>query len=266
MFGVWREGLMQYTWWEIVIFVIGSLSFISLLVVLFLPVGNGPANFTYSGTVPAVSTPEFTSVLSESLNLPLRQGEQIDILNNGDAFLSSLLTDIDSAQSSINIMVYIWTDGKMSDQVLEHLDQKLKKGVQVRIMIDAFGSSTNKPNKQFKVFEDLGGKLQVFHSFTIAPWDFLGNQVRNHRRAIIIDGKAGYIGGMTISDPWLGNASNPKEYRDMMFRTTGPMVRDIEGAFSELWTSMNGEVLSEDNFYPSQKNEDKKLTLSYVAL
>ncbi len=109
----------------------------------------------------------------------------------------------------------------MSDQVLAHLDSKLKQGVQVRIMIDAYGSKFNQPTKQFNAFKELGGKMAVFHSFTIAPWDFLRNQVRNHRRAIVIDGTIGYTGGMTVNDSWLGNANNPKEYRDLMFRMTG---------------------------------------------
>ncbi len=266
VFGNWWTNLKQYKWWELIIFVIGSMSFISILVVLLLPIGNGPADFTNSGVVPSVDSPEFIHMLSESLDLPQRQGEPIEILNNGDAFLTSLLADIDSAHSSINIMVFIWTDGTMSDQVLEHLDKKLKQGVEVRIMYDAFGSPTGLPKQQLKVFKDLGGKIEVFHSFTIVPWQLLKNQIRNHRRAIIIDGNIGYTGGMTVSDSWLGNASNPKEYRDMMFRTTGPMAHDLQGVFNELWTSMTGELLFGETFYPQVLSTQNKSTLTYIPL
>lgn len=266
IFGNWRKNLMQYTWWELAIFVIGLISFISILVVLFFPLGSGPSKFTHSGIIPLVESPEFTQTLSESLNLPRKLGEPIQTLNNGDAFLKSFLADIDSAKSSINIMVYIWTDGKMSDQVLEHLDQKLKQGVQVRIMIDAYGSSSGTPQKQFNIFKDLGGKIVVFRSFTIAPWDIVKNQARNHRRAIVIDGNIGYTGGTTVSDPWLGNAEGPKEYRDMMFRMTGPMAHDLQGIFGELWTSMTGELLVGDIFYPQIRASQSKNTLVYIPL
>jgi cardiolipin synthase len=159
----------------------------------------------------------------------------------------------------------------MSDQVLEHLDGKLKQGVEIRIMIDAFGSSTNKPNKQFDIFKGLGGKIAIFHSFTIAPWDLAKNQTRNHRRSIVIDGNIGYTGGMTISDPWLGNARDPKEYRDVMFRTTGPMARDLQGIFSELWASMTGEILVGNIFYPQASSaretySPQKSVLTYIPL
>ncbi len=261
-----QKNFMTYTWWEIVIFIIGSFSTISLLAVLFFPLGSGPSKFTTTGVAPPASSPQFVSMLSNSLTLPLRTGDPITILNNGDAFLKSFLSDIDSAHSSIDIMVYIWTDGKMSDQVLEHLDQKLKQGVQVRIMIDAFGSKTDTPKKQFNTFKDLGGKISVFHSFTIAPWDLAKNRARNHRRAIVIDGNIGYTGGMTVNDSWLGNAENPKEYRDMMFRTTGPMAEDIQGIFSELWTSMTGELLVGETFYPQISPAGEMGPLTYIPL
>lgn len=266
IFGVWRKILMQYTWWELVISVIGLISFVSILVVLFLPIGNGPAKFTYSGVIPSVSNPEFTEMLSQSLALPIRQGDAIQTLNNGDAFLKSLLADIDGAHSSINIMVYIWSDGKMSDQVLEHLDQKLKQGIQVRIMYDTYGSKTYTPKNFFNTFKDLGGKVSAFNSFTVAPWQILNNQLRNHRRAIVIDGNIGYTGGMTVNDSWLGDARSPLEYRDVMFRVTGLMTHDIQGAFAELWASLTGEILSGENFYPSRAGTPKSSTLSYVAL
>jgi cardiolipin synthase len=261
---------MAYTWWEILFFVIGLLSCISILVVLFLPVGHGPKNFSYSGVVPFVTSPQFIAMIADSLNLPSREGDKIEILNNGDAFLASLLADIDAAQKSINLMVYIWTSGKMSDAVLAHLNKKLKQGVQIRILVDGFGAKVVTRTGEFDTFKSLGGKVGIFHSFSIAPWHLLKNQVRNHRRSIIIDGSIGYVGGMTVSDPWLGNARNPEEYRDLMFRTVGPMVLHIQSAFDELWTSMTGEIISGETFYPALASMDIDIksgsSCSYISL
>jgi cardiolipin synthase len=261
-----KKNIIHYSWWEMTVFVIGAISLASILAVFFLPLGTGPTNFIYTGDMSSVDSSEFAGLLSSSLNVPLKQGAPIEMLNNGNDFLAALLADIDNAHSSIDIMVYIWTDGKMSNQIFEHLNQKLKEGVQVRVMIDAYGSSTNTPDAQFSAFEKLGGKKVVFHSLTIAPWDLAKNQIRNHRRAIIIDGNIGYTGGMTVSDPWLGSARNPKEYRDTMFRTTGPMAHDIQGAFAELWASMTGEILVGNAFYPKEASTDGANTLSYIPL
>ena len=253
-----RIPLAAHPWWELAFSAIGALSFIAILVVLFLPLGKGPSNFTYTGTPPPVSSPKFVRLIADTMSAPLKQGGTIEPLENGDAFLKAFLADIDAAKSSIDIMVYIWTDGKMSDQVLDRLDRKLKEGVQVRIMVDSYGSSWEvAPRKRFKASRQLGAKIEEFNSLTIAPWDFLKNTVRNHRRAMIVDGRIGYTGGTAISDPWLGDARNKKEYRDLMFRVTGPMVHDLQGVFAELWSSMTGEVLVGDAFFPEPTGQER---------
>jgi cardiolipin synthase len=263
-----RKKILPYTWWEITIFIVGIASFLSMIVILFLPLGKGPKKFTYSGKVPEVSRPEFAPMISSALGLPLRRGSEIISLNNGDEFLASLLKDIDNATSTINIMVYIWKDGAMSKQILEHLNVKLSEGVEVRIMYDSFGSHTFVPKNMFKEFKDKGGKVSAFHSLTLTPWNFLRNNQRNHRRAIIIDGNIGYTGGMAVSDSWLGNAENSKEYRDVMFRVQGSMASDLEGIFSELWSGNTGEILIGNKFFPveSQTEQAKQNSSSYISL
>jgi cardiolipin synthase len=259
-----RENLMQYTWWELALFIIGGLSFITLIVILFLPIGKGPGKFTITAPVAGVNTQEFKQTLSDSLNLPYKEGEPIQILQNGDAFMSALLPDIDNARTSINVMTYVWQSGSMSSQVFEHLDKKLKEGVEVRIVLDAIGASGAAGKEDLKTFKSLGGKVQTFHSLTVIPWNITSNQRRNHQRAIVIDGKIGYTGGMAVADMWLGNARNDKEYRDTMFRTTGPMVSDIQSAFAEVWTSNTGELLVGDKFFPVLSNSAN--ALSYIPL
>lgn len=260
------KEILSYSWGHIVTLVVGFLSFVSLLVILFLPLSKGPSQFSYTSAMPAVSSPQFIRSLSDSLNLPVDQGEPVQTLSNGDAFLDAFLKDIDGARRSINIMVYIWTEGRMSDQVIEHLSRKIGEGVQVRIMIDSFGSNWWERPSKLKSLKDAGAKVEVFRSLTIAPWDFLKNHLRNHRRAMIVDGETGYLGGMAISDPWLGDARNSKETRDLMFRVTGSMARHLQGVFSELWASTAGEILVGDRFYPPLPEAKDKRGLTYLSL
>ena len=261
------KEVLGYTWWHIATLVVGFLSFVSLMVILFLPLSKGPTQFEYAGVMTAVSSPHFVRSISDSLNLPLGQGDAVQTLNNGNAFLESFINDIDGARSSINIMVYIWTDGRMSDQVIEHLSRKVREGVQVRIIIDSFGSNWwERPKAKLKSLEQAGAKVEIFRSLTIAPWDFLKNHLRNHRRAMVIDGDIGYFGGMAISDPWLGDAGNSKEIRDMMFRVTGPMAHQLQGVFSELWASTAGEILLGDRFFAPLPATKGNGSLTYVSL
>ncbi len=247
---VLHKNLREYLWWEIVIFVFGIASFLTLIYIIFIPIGRGPSTLFTTSPIPPVENPEFLHAFSDSLSLPLKTGEAVTILNNGDDFLPSLLGDIDEAETSINIMLYIWKEGEMSDQVLGHLNKKLQEGVEIRILLDGFGSLGAADRKEFKKFKDMGGKVEMFRSLSVIPWNFVRNQNRNHRRSITIDGEIGYTGGMAIQDEWLGDARNKDEWRDMMFRTTGEMVHDIQSTFVELWVSNTGEILTGEKFYP----------------
>jgi cardiolipin synthase len=73
---------------------------------------------------------------------------------------------------------------------------------------------------------------------------------RNHRRAIVIDGRIAYTGGAAVGDKWLGNARGPEEWRDTMTRVTGPPARDLQSHFAEDWAAVTGEILVGDGYYP----------------
>lgn len=259
-----RDVLDRYSWWEFQFIVIGVISSISILVVLFLPLGSGPPRIRASAPLPAAGTPAFVSQLADTLNLPVEQAPRLVTFNNGDAFLKALLADIDGSKLSINFMVYIWKDGTFSDQVLAHLEQKQRAGVEVRIMLDAYGGLTA-PREKLSRLKALGGKVATFHSLMPLPWTMARDHKRNHRRSIIIDGSIGYTGGIAVDDVWLGNARNSSQWRDMMFRVRGSMASHLQGAFSELWASATGELLMGNKFYPNVPPSAEQ-TVSYVPL
>ncbi|MBV9992051.1 MAG: hypothetical protein JOZ72_12255 [Alphaproteobacteria bacterium] len=244
-----QAALDRYHWWEFQFLAIGFVSTIAIVVVLLLPLGNGPLEIRASDAVPPAGSPAFMSQLANTLSLPVEQAPPIDTFNNGDAFLKALLADIDGARLSIDFMVYIWKDGTFSDQVLAHLEQKQRAGVQVRIVLDAYGGLTA-PSEKLSRLEALGGKVAVFHSLMPLPWTMARDHKRNHRRSIVIDGAIGYTGGIAVDDVWLGDARNPSQWRDMMFRVRGSMASHLQGAFSELWVNTTGELLVGPKFYP----------------
>jgi cardiolipin synthase len=241
----------------------GAVALLTIIVALFLPFGKGPELIHPLAPVPAVNSPEFLRLTSTVLTAPVETGSEPKILNNGDEFLQSLLADIDGAKQSIDWMAYIWEDGKFSDLLLTHLLRKAKAGVQVRIALDGYGS-IRAPWKKFADFERAGGKTTTFHTLMPLPWAMTRDHKRNHRRAIIIDGRIAYTGGVAVADPWLGKARNPNEWRDMMFRVDGSMAAHLQAAFAEIWELGTGEILNGDKFYPAAAADKGPRSLSYI--
>jgi cardiolipin synthase len=56
---------------------------------------------------------------------------------------------------------------------------------------------------------------------------------------------------MGIDERWLGNASNPKEWRDTQVQATGPVALQMQAIFGEDWTYTTGEILAGNKFYPA---------------
>ena len=248
----------SYCWWEKAIVAVGFISFIGVIVILFLPFGKGPSEYTADGSIPAVGSPAFLQTLSNQMAIPVADGNRPEMLVDGDAFLARFLADIDAARSSICMMNYIWSDGRFSNQVLSHLERRAAAGVKVYILLDAYGS-IKAPS--FDKLKAAGGKVVTFRSLVPLPWTIMRATKRNHRRAITIDGLVGYTGGVAVDDKWLGKANNPEEWHDLMFRFTGSVAARLLGSFSELWTATTGEMLLSAN-QPALRDE----SIPYVTL
>ncbi len=236
--------------WQGVLAAMGAVAIVTTIVALFLPFGKGPQDIRPLAPVPPVESPDFLRLISTVLTAPVDTGSEPQILENGDAFLRAFLADVDNAKQSIDFMAYIWEDGKFSDQLLAHLTRKVKAGVQVRIALDGYGS-LHAPWKKFDDFERAGGKTTTFHTLMPLPWAMIRDHKRNHRRAIVIDGRIAYTGGVAVADTWLGNARNADEWRDMMFRVDGSMAAHLQSAFAEIWELGTGEILNGAKFYPT---------------
>lgn len=240
----------RYTGWELLLLAVGWASFVSLIVILLLPIGKGPRLTAPAASMPAAASPAFMKTMSYHMALPVDHAPPVETLKDGNEFVGALMRDIDGARHSINFMVYIWKDGNFNDMVLAHLERKQRQGVQVRLMLDAYGAA-HAPGRKLERLKAAGGKVATFRSLNPMPWNFLRNTKRNHRRSIVIDGTTGYTGGIAVADSWLGRARTPDEWHDFMFRMTGSMAGRLQGSFAELWAQTTGEVLLGEAFYPA---------------
>lgn len=243
----WHKVRRRYKWWQLALFVIGVIAFVSVMSALFFAVGHKPARIYTDSTPPSVDSPDFATALGAIVGAPVEHGGAVQILNNGDEFIPALLESVGQAQRTINFTVYIWSEGTFSDQLLGALEKKQREGVQVRILLDGLGS-LKVPDEDFEALISAGGKVQKFRTPRFGKLTRFHR--RTHRRSIVIDGAVGYTGGMAVSDIWIGHAQDPDHWRDLMFKVTGPMARSLQTAFVDLWASSSGELLIDPEHYP----------------
>ncbi len=178
------------------------------------------------------------SYLAALIGAPVNADNAFEVLQNGDAAFSRMLSDIRSATQRISFESFIYGDGEVSALFTEALANAARRGVDVRIVLDAFGSS-DLPATSLEALTDAG--VQVVWFNPLRAWTLEETNYRTHRKVLVVDGHVGYTGGMGIADHWRGDARTPEEWRDTQFRATGPIVRMLEASFYENWLESGGQ-------------------------
>jgi cardiolipin synthase A/B len=245
--------MLDSPWWVLLFFTIGLLATLTAIVSLFFALGRRPQRM-WTDEIAAVDSSEFARSIAALLNVPLRSGGHAELLDNGDAYFPAMREAFDGAQRSINFMAYIWEPGRVSDVMFESLIAACRRGVQVRVLLDAFGGFRC-PQDDIERLRKAGGQVAVFRPLSFGK--LLRFHKRNHRRAIVVDGRVAFTGGAAVGDKWLGDARNPDEWRDSMVRVAGCLAENLQSAFAELWAFSTGEVLTGDSFFPDDLDRDE---------
>ena len=195
----------------------------------------------------SVRDPEFRRATQAFLGSNLTPGNRIESLQNGDRIFPSMLASIRRAKRTINFETYVYWSGTIGHDFAVAFAERARAGVQVRAILDWQGTATMSMADK-SLMRDAGVQIVAYHP--LQWWDVRRANNRTHRKLLIVDGKVGFIGGVGIADPWLGNARNANEWRDTHYRVEGPVVAQLQGSFMDNWMKARGEVLHGDAFFP----------------
>src|SRR6185369_5478988 len=84
-------------------------------------------------------------------------GNRVRVLQNGDGFFPPFLADLLAAKQTIHLETYVWWKGRITEKVAAILMEKARQGVEVRLIVDAFGS-TKMEDHQFQEMQKAGVK------------------------------------------------------------------------------------------------------------
>lgn len=186
----------------------------------------------------------------------------IEIFNKASDKYDRLFKDISEAKESINISYYIIRKDFYGKQLLKLLIEKVKEGVEVRLIFDHIGSKITS-KKFFKPLIDAGGKVEKFFPSRIFLKLYINH--RNHRKMVIIDGKIGYIGGMNIGKEYIGGDNKITPWCDKHIRIEGMGVLSIQTQFFLDYLFVSNEKIDWDNpdviskFYKVELGSGNKL-------
>lgn len=185
---------------------------------------------------------------------PVWAHTEADYFPLGDDFFSCFLEELKKARSFIFLEYFQISEGQMWSQVLAILEQKLKEGVEIRILYDDFGSLGRVSDYYYRELQAKGFKAQAFNRFR--PHVNIRLNYRDHRKICVIDGNIGFTGGLNLSDEYINRTVRFGQWKDSAVMLKGDAVWNLTTCFLSMWALQTGE---DDDLVPF------KPTLSSVA-
>jgi cardiolipin synthase A/B len=178
----------------------------------------------------------------------------------GKNFFPKIFADVENARSSVDILMFGWRDGEVGTKLADLLIEKMKQGVQVRVIVDREGSNVFGPTgSMFTRLADGGAQIVVNDIF---PWDKDGlypdqrqfdwtqDEVghADHRKLYVIDGTVAWTGGAGIEDHFANGG-----FHDVMVRVTGNVVRQAQALFLMSFRAHGGPLPNNlAKYFPAQ--------------
>ena len=155
-------------------------------------------------------------------------GAEPKLLVSGRAVYECMWAHIAAARRVVRIETYIWKQGKVADRFLKELYDALTRGVQVELLIDAFGSAAL-PAGYFAALIAGGAELVWFNTGRL-----FRQSLRNHRKLMTVDGDVAVTGGLNIGDEYDGDGIE-QGWRDFAVELRGPVVAALDTSMDHMF-------------------------------
>lgn len=206
--------------------------------------------FNYASNLKSKMPDSYSSLISylekSAKSYPMH-GCGVSLMPATSDFVDELLLEIAKAEEHIHMQFYIFEDDELGTRVRDALIERARSGVEVRLLYDSVGCWSVK--KSF--YDEIRRAGGYVESFLKVRFPLFTNKVnyRNHRKAVIIDGRLAFIGGCNIANRYI-EGFNRGVWRDTMIAIRGSGVRAVQAMFLMDWLFANGSMVSGDRYFP----------------
>ncbi len=185
-----------------------------------------------------------TDYLFNKVDAPVYRNTCAEFFPLGEDMLPVMLDQLRKAEKFIFMEYFIIERGEMLDSIVEILEEKAAKGLDVRFMYDSFGSILKAPGDFVRQMRAKGIKCYEFNTFRSILDSRYNN--RDHRKICVIDGNVGFTGGVNLADEYINRKVVYGHWKDTAIMIKGEAVWSLTTMFVTLWDSSFNQT---DNLY-----------------
>ena len=174
---------------------------------------------------------------------PTYAGNHLRLQFEGSTTFDAWIEAIDRAKAFVYFENYVVRDDRVGRAFRDALINKARQGVPVFVIYDWLGCWAT-PRSYWRPMREAGVRMRAFNPPSLALGDPLGVLQRDHRKLVVVDGEAAFVGGFCVGEEWAGGATQAP-WRDTGLEIRGPAARAAALAFERLWAEMGeGTVLA----------------------
>lgn len=183
------------------------------------------------------------SYIRSTGSFPIYNQTKVNYYPIGERQFEEIIKQLEKAEKFIFLEYFIVDEGYMWGRILNTLVQKVKEGVEVRVMYDGTCEFAKLPRSYPKKLRSLGIKCKVFSP--IMPFVSTHYNYRDHRKILVIDGKVAFNGGINLADEYINRVNLFGHWKDTGIMLEGPAVDNFTLMFLEMW---NIDEKQEDDY------------------
>jgi cardiolipin synthase len=206
---------------------------------------------------------KIAQLMYSTTNINVEDQNEVVLLKNGIETFEALNKALKKAKNFIHLQYYMIEDGKILSEIIKILEQKIKEGVEVRIIYDTIGSYEFSKKSKEKL-KEIGVELYPETPFKYGSFIFSLN-FRNHRKIAIIDNEIGFTGGVNISDEYISDDDFLGVWQDTHLQVKGCAVNSIHKSFLKDFYYATNQDLSDNDKYITFNNGKGSTKLQIVS-
>lgn len=178
-------------------------------------------------------TDDLCRYLNRSGCFPLYDHSAVTYFPLGEYKFEAMLEELEKAEKFIFMEYFIIEEGYMWGRILDVLTRKAKQGVDIRVMYDGMCEMSTLPVDYWKLLRKQGIKAKPFSP--IKPFVSSHYNYRDHRKILVIDGKAAFNGGVNLADEYINRTVRFGHWKDTAVMVKGPAVSSFTLMFLQMW-------------------------------
>lgn len=187
---------------------------------------------------------------------PIYRNTDVVFYSDAAEGFEAQLAELQKAEKFIFLEYHAIEDAKAFGRMKAVLSERVRAGVEVRIIYDDMGSIGFINHDFMERMNELGIQCRVFNPI-FPVLDVVMNN-RDHRKITVIDGKVGFTGGYNLADEYFNITHPYGQWKDSGVKLTGDAVKNLTVMFLEMWNAIEHTDLDMGSYFPENRIRAKE--------